>query len=47
MIFGFRPAAVYYVFHAHTPQPTLSTPSYLYNFFIKILPYSNAPSKPF
>ncbi len=42
-IFGFRPAAVYFEFHAHTPQPTLTTPFLFYNFFVKILPYSNAP----
>jgi hypothetical protein len=43
VIWGIRPAAVYFVTHAHTAQPVLSTPYYIYNFFIKILPYSNAP----
>ncbi len=42
VIWGIRPAAVYFVTHAHTAQPVLSTPYYIYNFFIKILPYSNA-----
>jgi hypothetical protein len=42
-IFGFRPLAVYFTSYAHTPQPVISTPYQLYNYFVKAEPYSNAP----
>ncbi len=39
--FGIRPMVVYIVGTAGVPQPALSTPTLIYNFFTKWEPYSN------
>lgn len=40
---GFRPLVVYIVGTSGVPQPALSTPNLIYNFFSKWEPYSNLP----
>ena len=40
-IFGFRPLAVYFQGNSGVPQPALSTPTLLYNFSTKYMPFSN------
>jgi hypothetical protein len=42
-IFGIRPLTVYFEGVTGVPQPALSTPTLLYNFFSKAEPYSNLP----
>ena len=42
-IIGFRPLVVYLGGNSGVPQPALSTPTYLYNFFSKFEPYGNLP----
>ena len=41
--FGIRPLAIYFQTPTNTPQPVLSTPRALYNFFVKSEPYGNLP----
>lgn len=43
-IFGFRPLVVYFLGSQHSglPQPVVSTPTTLYNFYAKLEPYSKA-----
>jgi hypothetical protein len=42
-VFGFRPLVVYVGGTAGVPQPALSTPTNIYNFFSKWEPFSNLP----
>lgn len=44
-IMGFRPLVVYVFGNSGVPQPALSTPTSIYNFFSKALPYSNLPQQ--
>ncbi len=44
-IMGFRPLVVYVFGNSGIPQPALSTPTSVYNFFSKALPYSNLPQQ--
>ncbi len=39
--FGVRPLAIYFQTPTGTPQPVISTPRSVYNFFVKTEPYSN------
>jgi hypothetical protein len=42
-IFGIRPMVIYFQGQAGVPQPQLSTPYLIYNFFSKWEPFSNLP----
>jgi hypothetical protein len=42
---GFRPLVIYFVGTSGVPQPALSTPILIYNFFNKAEPYSNLPQR--
>ncbi len=42
-IFGVRPLAIYFQGNSGVPQPGLSTPTQIYNFSTKFMPYSNIP----
>jgi hypothetical protein len=42
-IFGFRPLVIYFEGVSGVPQPALSTPTVIYNFFSKFEPYAYLP----